>query len=88
MNESHPPGYAFSMLALAALLLTNAVLGPIGVGLLDYPLPTSLFNQLVGLELVTVFLVVPTLAAATVLPAATTARPARVSPDAVRTALP
>jgi len=67
MNESHPPGYALSMLALAALLLTNAILGPIGVGLLDYPLPTSLFNQLVGLELVTVFLVVPTLAAAAVL---------------------
>ena len=67
MNESHPPGYASSMLALAALLLTNAILGPIGVGLLDYPLPTSLFNQLVGLELVTVFLVVPTLAAAAVL---------------------
>ena len=55
------------MLALAALLLTNAILGPIGVGLLDYPLPTSLFNQLVGLELVTVFLVVPTLAAAAAL---------------------
>ena len=69
-------------------LSTDATLGPLGVGLLDHPLPTSLFNQLAGLELVTVLLVVPTLAAATVLPAATTARPARVSPDAVRTALP
>ena len=67
MNESHPPGYASSMLALAALLLTNAMLGPIGVGLVDYPLATSLFNQLVGLELVTVTLVVPTLVAAAVL---------------------
>ena len=67
MNESHAPGYAAAVLALAALLLTNALLGPIGVGLLDYPLPTSLFNQLVGLELVTVILVVPTLAAAAAL---------------------
>ena len=67
MNESHASGYASAVLALAALLLTNALLGPIGVGLLDYPLPTSLFNQLVGLELVTVILVVPTLTAAAAL---------------------
>jgi hypothetical protein len=61
------PGYERSLLGLAMLLLGNALLGPAGLGLLDYPLPTTLLNQLRGLELVTVALVVPTLVGAAVL---------------------
>ena len=63
----HHPGYERSLLGLAMLLLGNALLGPAGLGLLDYPLPTTLLNQLRGLELVTVALVVPTLVGAAVL---------------------
>jgi hypothetical protein len=56
--------YGHALAALAVLLLANAALGPAGLGRLSYPLPTSLLNQLRGLELVTVLLVVPTLALA------------------------
>ena len=53
--------YRNALLCLAALLLTNAMIGPAGADILAYPLPTSLLNQLRGLELVTVCLVVPAL---------------------------
>jgi hypothetical protein len=52
---------------LAALLAANSGLGPLGVDVLDYALPASLLNQLVGLELVTLVLVVPTTVAAALL---------------------
>ena len=54
-------GCRIGLLALAGLLLTNAALGPVGLDLLRYPLPESLLNQLRGLEIVTVGLVVPCL---------------------------
>lgn len=50
-----------ALLGLAALLLANTVLGPAGLDVVDYPLSASLLNQLLGLELVTVVLVVPAL---------------------------
>ena len=55
------------LLGLAALLLVNAVLGPAALDVVDYPLPTTILNQLLGLELVTVALVVPALVLAAVL---------------------
>jgi hypothetical protein len=60
MNDARS-GYRIGLLALAGLLLTNAALGPVGLDLLRYPLPESLLNQLRGLEIVTVGLVVPCL---------------------------
>ena len=60
MNDARS-GYRLGLLALAGLLLTNAALGPVGLDLLRYPLPESLLNQLRGLEIVTVGLVVPCL---------------------------
>jgi hypothetical protein len=47
------------LLVLAAALLANSVLGPLGADLVDYPLSGTLRNQLIGLEVVTVALVVP-----------------------------
>lgn len=61
------PRYGWALLGLATLLLLNAGLGPIGLGWVDYPLPTTLYNQLLGLELVTVLVAVPVLVAAAVL---------------------
>jgi hypothetical protein len=47
------------VILLAALLVLNTALGPLVTGVIDYDLAPSLENQLVGLELVTVLLVVP-----------------------------
>jgi hypothetical protein len=60
-------GYGLALFGLASLLLTNGCLGPVGLSWVEYPLPAPVFNQLVGLELVTVLLVVPVLVAAGVL---------------------
>jgi hypothetical protein len=60
MNSSGT-AYPAGLTGLAALLLANAGLGPIGLDVVAYPLPESLLNQLRGLELVTVLLVVPAL---------------------------
>ena len=60
-------GFATGLLLLAGGLLVNTVLGPLGTGVVDYPISTSMDNQLRGLELVTVLLVVPWLVAASVL---------------------
>jgi hypothetical protein len=49
------------LLALAALLIANAVAGPAALDLMSYPLSETMLNQLRGLELVTVLLVVPVL---------------------------
>lgn len=56
-----------ALLVLAAALVANSVLGPLGIDALAYPLPDSLLNQLLGLEVVTLLLVVPTMVAAAVL---------------------
>lgn len=55
------------LLALAALLLLNTAFGPLVLDRIDYPLSESLLNQLIGLEVVTVALVVPWAIAAGVL---------------------
>lgn len=45
----------------------NSLAGPLGAGWFDYPVSTSMANQLLGLELVPTFLVVPALLGAAVL---------------------
>ena len=59
--ESLPPlrTYGGLQLVLAAALLANSVLGPLVLEVVSYPVSQSLMNQLIGLELVTAFLVVP-----------------------------
>ncbi|RYU14110.1 hypothetical protein [Nocardioides iriomotensis] len=66
-HEAFPHSFVVLTLGLAALLTLNTVLGPLGFGLIDYDLSTSLDNQLAGLELVTVGLVVPGLVLGAVL---------------------
>lgn len=46
-------------LLLACLLVLNTLLGPLATGVIDYDISPSLLNQLLGLEVVTVLLVVP-----------------------------
>jgi hypothetical protein len=60
-------GFTAGLLVLAGCLLANSVLGPLGTGALDYPISASMENQLRGLELVTVLLVVPWLVVTAVL---------------------
>ncbi|WP_244213136.1 hypothetical protein [Rhodococcus ruber] len=55
------------MLLLAVVLVLNSLLGPLGFGLIEYPISTTLQNQLVGLEIVTLALVAPLSIAAAVL---------------------
>jgi hypothetical protein len=57
----------WSLLALAAILTANSLLGPLFVDLLSYPISRSMTNQLLGLEVVTLVLVVPWTALAGVL---------------------
>jgi hypothetical protein len=54
-----PRSFGMLLLALAAALLANSAIGPLGADLVDYPLSGTLRNQLIGLEIVTVALVVP-----------------------------
>jgi hypothetical protein len=69
MDTGHPRthGFEVGLVALAGCLLVNTALGPLGTGAVDYPISTSMDNQLRGLELVTVLLVVPWLVVAAVL---------------------
>lgn len=69
-SRTAPRGLVDLTVALAALLALNTLLGPLGLGIIDYELDRTLDNQLLGLELVTVGLVVPAL----LLGAALTAR--------------
>ncbi len=66
---SPAPNWAFAgtLFALATVLLANTVLGPLGSGAIRYPISGSLLNQVIGLEVVTVGLVVPIAAVAGVL---------------------
>ena len=56
-----------TLLALASALVVNTIAGPLVTDKIDYPISESMFNQLLGLELVTVFLVVPVTVVAAVL---------------------
>jgi len=51
--------FGWSLVALAALMVLNGVLGPLLLGVVDYPISESMTNQLLGLEVVTLVLVVP-----------------------------
>jgi hypothetical protein len=66
-TDAFPDSFVALTLGLAALLALNSVLGPLGAGLVDYDIGASLDNQLAGLELVTVGLVVPALVLGAVL---------------------
>jgi hypothetical protein len=59
--------FGLLLLSLATALVVNTVLGPLGFGVIDYPISQSLTNQLIGLEIVSVWLVVPLLFVAGVL---------------------
>ena len=59
--------FGWAVLALAAGLLPNTVAGPLSLGWIDYPISETMLNQLLGLELVTTFVVVPVLVCAGVL---------------------
>ncbi|MFC5730858.1 MULTISPECIES: hypothetical protein [Nocardioides] len=48
-----------ALLVLSAALVVNTLAGPLVIGWIDYPITESMLNQLLGLELVTVLLVVP-----------------------------
>jgi|1186.fasta_scaffold09540_4 hypothetical protein len=54
-----PRPFGLLLLLLAAALLVNSVIGPLGADLVDYPITETLRNQLIGLEVLTVVLVVP-----------------------------
>lgn len=56
--------FALLLLALATALVANTVLGPLGFDVIGYPISQSLMNQLIGLEIVSVALVVPLLSLA------------------------
>lgn len=61
--------FAAALVGLAAGLVLNTVLGPVGADVFAYPVTESVENQLIGLELVTIVLVVPWCLAAAVLAA-------------------
>lgn len=54
-----PRTFGVLLLALAGALVANSVLGPLGLDVVDYPITGTVRNQLLGLELVTLALVVP-----------------------------
>ena len=60
-------GFGSLLLLLAALLVLNTLLGPVVSGVVTYDLSETVDNQLVGLEIVTLMLVVPVTAWAGVL---------------------
>ncbi|QIX26724.1 hypothetical protein ncot_08995 [Nocardioides sp. JQ2195] len=59
-NTGAPPrAYGVLLLVLATGLFANAVLGPLALRVLTYPVTETVTNQLIGMELVTILLVVP-----------------------------
>jgi hypothetical protein len=54
-----PRSFGVLLLLLAAALVVNTAVGPLALNLVDYPITETLRNQLIGLEVVTVALVVP-----------------------------
>lgn len=67
--EATKSGRAFAgaLFALAALLVLNTALGPLGWDVITYAISASLLDQTIGLEVVTVGLVVPAAVVAGVL---------------------
>jgi hypothetical protein len=59
--------FGLLLVSLAGLLALNTVLGPLGAGLIRYDFPDTIDNQLWGLEIVTLLLVVPVLVTAALL---------------------
>lgn len=61
LPEEHPVplGLAAASFALALGLIVNSVLGPLGLKVIDYPISGTLLNQVIGLEIVSLGLVVP-----------------------------
>jgi hypothetical protein len=75
-HMTHPGGaapsashraFAVGLFALAGALLVNTALGPLGTQIIQYPITGTLLNQTIGLEAVTVCLVVPLILIAGVL---------------------
>jgi hypothetical protein len=54
-----PRPFGVLLLVLAGALLANSAVGPLALDVVDYPITGTVWNQLVGLEVVTVVLVVP-----------------------------
>lgn len=61
-----PRSFGWLLGLLASGLLFNSAIGPLGVDVVDYPITDTLRNQLIGLEVVTLLLVVPWCAVAAV----------------------
>ena len=59
LDRSSHTAFGLGMLGLTAVLLLNSALGPLGFDVIDYPISDSMRNQLIGLEIVTVFVVAP-----------------------------
>lgn len=59
MTPRTPASYGVALLGLAALLVVDLAGGPMGADDIDYGISTSMWNQLLGLEMVTLFLVLP-----------------------------
>lgn len=57
--KTPPRSFGVLLLVLAGALLANSAAGPLGADAVDYPFSGTLRNQLIGLEVVTVALVVP-----------------------------
>jgi hypothetical protein len=57
-TASHP-AFAVCLFTLAVVLIVNTVLGPLGTESYEYPITGTLLNQTIGLEGVTIALVVP-----------------------------
>src|SRR5690348_9901530 len=53
------PALAAGTLSLAAVLVVNTVLGPLGTETIRYPMTGTLLHQTIGLEVVTIGLVAP-----------------------------
>jgi hypothetical protein len=59
-GDARPPrSFGLLLLLLAAALVVNSAIGPLGRDVVDYPITESLRNQLIGLEVATIALVVP-----------------------------
>jgi hypothetical protein len=58
---------AVGLVAMAGALLVSSLVGPLALDVVDYPMSTTATNQLLGLEVVTLLLVVPASLAAAVL---------------------
>jgi hypothetical protein len=58
-HATAPRALGVLLLGLAAALVVNTGAGPLGLDLVDYPISGTVRNQLLGLEVVTMALVVP-----------------------------